>query len=287
MNIFAIDIGGTFVKYGVWNEGKLKETNKFKTPDTWDGLTKKCKEILATFQESYSIEGVAVSAPGAVDAQTGLIGGISAVSYIHEVEFQKELESILELPVKIENDANCAALAESWLGVAKGFECVLFVVLGTGVGGAIINQGKINHGANLYGGEFGLMVLDQGKTFSDFTISNIARQFSEGKDQDYSGEDIFHLAEKLEDKEAQDTIEKYCHYTSLGIYNLLVSYNPDRIVIGGGISDKEGFISELSMRVQLKLAQHGVSQIHNDIVACYFRNDANLIGAVSMFMDVK
>ena len=284
MSIFTIDIGGTFVKYGVWHHGKIQEGNKFPTPKTWTELVQTCKSLLTNFQKKYTIEGVAVSAPGAVDSKNGVIRGISAVPYIHHIEFKKELEDTLGVPVEIENDANCAALAENWLGAAKGYERTLFVVLGTGVGGAILHKGNLDTGANLFGGEFGLMVLDQGKTFSNLgTVVSMEKRFSKGKARNYSGEEIFKLAEVKQDEEAQKAINDFYHYLSLGIYNLLSSYNPDRIVIGGGVSAKEGFIRTLNEKVKEKLKHYGVADIHCDIVACHFHNNSNLIGAASLF----
>ena len=101
------------------------------------------------------VDGVAISAPGAVDDKKGIIGGCSAVPYIHDFFIQKELETLFELPVSLENDVNCAALAEVFKGAAKDVDHALFIVIGTGIGGAIIQNRKLHKGRNLFGGEFG------------------------------------------------------------------------------------------------------------------------------------
>lgn len=93
------------------------------------------KESLAV---KYKLIGAAFSLPGAVDDAAGIIGGTSALPYIHDFPIKRALGEKLFLPVAMENDANCAALGEAWLGVAKFCQDVVFLVIGTGVGGAVV-----------------------------------------------------------------------------------------------------------------------------------------------------
>lgn len=100
-------------------------------------------------KKEHIIQGVAISSPGAVNKNTGVIEGASALPYIHGFNIQSELETLFALPVSIENDANCAALAEVAFGAAKGCTTALLLVLGTGVGGAVVIDGKVHHGEHL------------------------------------------------------------------------------------------------------------------------------------------
>ncbi|MFR7444616.1 MAG: ROK family protein [Sellimonas intestinalis] len=106
-----------------------------------------------------------------MNVSTGVIGGRSAVLCIHGLSWTEELTRRFQVPSSIENDANCAAMAEVTFGNARGYKNLAFVVCGTGIGGAVVIDGKICCGANLYGGEFGCMVMrDREGNLSTFSL---------------------------------------------------------------------------------------------------------------------
>ena len=110
MKILAFDIGGSSVKYAVIDEaGTILTKDKKPTPETRDGFFALVGEIAASFAGQYVFSGAAFSFPGAVDDATGVIGGASAIPYIHDFPMRQELEARLELPIAMENAANCAA----------------------------------------------------------------------------------------------------------------------------------------------------------------------------------
>ena len=153
----AFDVGGTSVKYAVVNEeGGVSSSNKFKTPDT---LEKMYQEIENVAHEYQDVEGIALSMPGAVDSDGGIIYGSSAIDYIHGPNIKEDLKQRLNKDVEFENDANCAALAEVWKGVACHENDCCFIVSGTGIGGAVIKDRHVHHGNALHGGEFGYMIM--------------------------------------------------------------------------------------------------------------------------------
>jgi predicted NBD/HSP70 family sugar kinase len=153
----AFDVGGTSVKYAVVNEeGEVSSSNKFKTPDT---LEKMYQEIENVAHEYQDVEGIALSMPGAVDSDGGIIYGSSAIDYIHGPNIKEDLKQRLNKDVEFENDANCAALAEVWKGVACHENDCCFIVSGTGIGGAVIKDRHVHHGNALHGGEFGYMIM--------------------------------------------------------------------------------------------------------------------------------
>ncbi|PFJ17672.1 N-acetylmannosamine kinase [Bacillus cereus] len=291
MGVLAFDIGGSAVKFGIWENEKLGDVSQFKTPLSWEEMQQKLIEIAESFQKSGRvIEGIAISAPGVVDKERGQINGISAVPYIHKIPVFKMLTKTFQLPVSIENDANCAALAELWKGAAKDCQNVLFVVIGTGIGGAVIIDGKLQTGAHLYGGEFGLMVLDNDQSFSTLgTAVNMAKRYSlsKGKPEDfYSGEEVFRLAD-TGDTVAKEHVSDLYHYLALGIYNLQYTFDPEKIILGGGVSSKEDLISEINKRLQIRLEKNQLKDFFPVIVPCEYKNNANLIGAVANFMNER
>ncbi|AOA03024.1 ROK family protein [Carnobacterium maltaromaticum] len=285
MAILAFDMGGTAVKYGVWSDGELMAQSNFPTPDTWEQLQAKLIEVKNTLRNEFTLTGVGISAPGSVDTEKGEIGGISAIPYIHHFPIQLAFEELLELPVTIENDANCAALAEIWQGAAKGKKDILFVVIGTGIGGAVIVDGKLHKGKHLYGGEFGIMVLDDGRSFSDLgTAANMAKRYSEHKGSIFTGKEVFDLAEKGE-TDAVEAVHEFYHYLSLGLFNLQFTLDPEMIVIGGGISEKEELFKEINQRIQTRFEEKELKDFLPVIVPCTHKNDANLVGAVAVFKE--
>lgn len=294
MNLLVFDFGGTSVKYALWSDHQLvHEVASFPTPSTWTGTQEKLLEVKAHFEKDCELSGVAFSFPGCIDHETGEILGHSAIKYIHHFPIQKALSELLKLPVAMENDANCAALAEVWLGVAKAYQNVLFVVVGTGVGGAIVIDGKIHSGSHLYGGEWGFMYLNYDGQFRNQTLSGLgtavwmAHRYCERVNVPrgtYSGADIFKFAAQG-DVNAACEVETFYKYLSLGLFNLQISFDPEVIVIGGGISANQEVITKLESRVNFLLKEANIQDFQTTLLPCAYGNDANLIGAVKNFLD--
>lgn len=288
MSLLAIDIGGTSIKFGVWDNDKLINTGAINTPDSWDEMRKEFKLLKSKMELKFNIEGVAISAPGAVNNKKGIIEGASAVPYIHHFPIQNELEELLNCDVAMENDANCAALAEVWNGSAKGLKDILFVVIGTGIGGAVIVDGKIRHGKNLFGGEFGYMLLTETETFSMLgTAVKMARKVCDRKNLEYSeltGEDVFKLATEG-DEIALDEVDKFYYYVARGIFNLQYCFDPERIVIGGGVSNKEDLLTNINSKLEKICSKVNGASIMPEVVLCSYKNDANLIGAIYNYLN--
>lgn len=286
MGLLVFDIGGSAVKYGYWDGTQLKGKSQFKTPITWSAMKDELQQVKETLASEYLIEGVGFSAPGVVNADKRQINGISAVPYIHNFDIYNELEEIFNVPVAIENDANCAGMAEFYEGAGKEFTNVAFVVIGTGVGGALFTEGKLTRGAHLYGGEFGMMFLDKDKTFSELgTAVQMAWRYSERKNlpkDAYTGKEVFDLAE-AGDSLAQEEVENFYNYLTKGLFNIQFSFDPDILVLGGGISAKAGLVEEVNRRMSKLLDKAGLHDFIPDIRLCDYRNDANLIGAAANY----
>lgn len=288
MAIAVFDWGGTSVKVGLWEAETLQGGVSFATPGSWTQMKDEMAKVIKGYRESGTeINGVAISSPGAVNTQTGVIEGISAIPYIHHFEIQKELSAYFNCPVAIENDANCAGIAEVWRGAAKDYQNVLFVVLGTGVGGAIIQNGQVMKGSHLYGGEFGLMFVTETNTFSEVgTAVKMAERYCKRKDipsGSVSGAEIFELA-TTGDSLAQEEVEKFYNYLTKALFSLQFTTDPEVIVIGGGISAKAGLAEELNQRLAALFKKYELKDFLPKIVTCVYQNEANLIGAVANYM---
>ena len=290
MKILAFDIGGSSVKYAVIDEaGTILTKDKKPTPETRDGFFALVGEIAASFAGQYVFSGAAFSFPGAVDDVTGVIGGASAVPYIHDFPMRQELEARLELPIAMENDANCAALGESWLGAGKGHDDMAFLVIGSGVGGAVVKDKRIHHGRHLHGGEFGFMVVGADHHILSETGSTraVAEAVADAKGvphDEMDGEKAFALAVGG-DMDAQDAVDAMQEALARAAYNIQYSIDPEVIVLGGAVSERPGFAEAIQQKIDQLLKDVEIAHVRPVVAAAQHGNDANLLGAVRNLLD--
>jgi len=281
----AFDIGGTYVKCGIVDEdAQILHSSKERTPKTLDGLL----DLIENYRGICSdAEGIAISSCGAVSYE-GVVYGSSALPYIHGPNIKKLVSERTNLPVFHENDANCAGYAEIWKGAAKGKKDVMVMVIGTGIGGSIFKDGHLHKGANLHGGEFGYMLLST--NFSDSndvwartaSTKALVRKVAKAKQLDpeeLSGEEIFAMAD-AGDKDCMKAIDEFYHLLAVGIYNLHYIYDPEIILIGGGISAREDLITNINKKLDAILSAIDLAKIKPSIATCELRQHANLLGAV-------
>ena len=132
-NYIVFDIGGSSVKWSIMSKmGDILTKDKIKVADSVNQFFEELSKIVNINKNNFNLKGIAISSPGAVDSITGIVGGASAIPYIHGPNFKEILKEKTGLDVAIENDANCAALGECWLGAAKEENDCAFVVCGSG-----------------------------------------------------------------------------------------------------------------------------------------------------------
>lgn len=285
MSLLVFDIGGQGVKHAIWQDATLINKGSFQTPTQWEHLKETMKEVLVAAQIQHDITGVAISSPGSVDAKRGVVNGISAVSYLHGFKIVEAWQELFALPVAIENDANAAALAELNYGVAKDYKNVAFMIIGSGIGGAIAMNGELVKGRHLFAGEIGYMLLDKNNTLSNLASSllQIQRHNEAHPDKTIAnGLELFTLAQNNHSK-AKAMVNEIYDSLAQGIYNLSLMIDPELVAIGGGISVRPEITTELTKRVSILLETHGAGDIKPNIQVCHFFNDANLIGAAVNF----
>lgn len=279
MKILCFDMGGTAVKYGVWDDEKITKTGSFKTPTTWDEMKQQMRQVATKFAD---VEGVGISSPGSVDSKLGVIRGISAIPYIHNFEIVKELTELFNKQVTIENDANSAALAELYYGRAKDLNNVVFYIIGSGIGGAVSISKQLVKGANLFGGEIGYMLMDGKKT-----LSQIASPVEIAKRYHFeSGKELFDLAAKG-NEQAKVGAEEVYDTLARSMYNVALMLDPELILIGGGISQRDDFVSPIQVKLDHYLKANGAGDLKIKIDRCEFLQNANLIGAAVNYQNTK
>lgn len=291
-NILSIDFGGTYIKYGfVDTDGNIVNKDLIQTPSTLEDLIKFIKKQVLSYPNK-DIKGIAISAPGSV-SEEGVIYGSSAIPYIHGPNMKHVIEKETGLRTQIENDANCVGLAEVWRGAAIGKKDVAIVVIGTGIGGSLIKNGAVHKGNSLHGGEFGYMILNPYNLGSGMnTLSEVASTYSILKRvaaekqieiSTLTGEMIFSMADQG-DEICKRAISEFITMLSIGIYNIQYAYDPELILIGGGISQRDDLIIRIRKEIDRIIATVDVATITPKIERCAFHADANLIGATYHYM---
>ncbi|WP_179395119.1 ROK family protein [Lacticaseibacillus absianus] len=282
MTLAVIDIGGTTIKFARYADGALTARFAEASPATLDAFYAVLSAAVEKLKEAGPLTGVAISSPGAVNQATGVIEGASALPYIHNFKIVPELERRFGLPVAIENDANCAALAEVASGAAAGRQRVAVLVLGTGVGGAIIAEGRVAHGHHLLGGEFGYM-LQNGDTLShQGTAVAVAKAYEAASGEVVSGQDVFERA-AAGDALAVRLTEQMYQALAEAIFNLQYSFDPEVFLIGGGISRNPALIPGIERHLDQVMATVEIADVKPSVMSCKYLEAANLMGAVANF----
>ncbi|BDZ32321.1 ROK family protein [Lactiplantibacillus sp. WILCCON 0030] len=282
-----IDIGGTSIKFAIWQNDTLTHHHAVPTPKTKAEFMTVLTTEVAQMKTQAPITGVGISSPGAVNKVTGVIEGASAIPYIHNFPIQAELVERFGVPVSLENDANCAALAELAGGAGAGASSLAFLVIGTGVGGALIFNHQIWHGAHLFGGEFGYTKINDHGTLSELgTVPNAIRRYlaATGKQlaSPLTGEKLYTLAAKA-DLDAQRELNTMYAALAQGIFNIQYSFDPEKIVLGGGISNNPQLIPGIETALDKIYKQVEIATIRPELALCRYTSEANLRGAAVDF----
>jgi len=284
MNLMVFDLGGTSVKYATYINEELKNNGFFKTPDTLEDLIEEMSKVMDT---KMKIEGIAISSPGSVNQKDRIIEGISALPYIHFVPIYDLFEEAFNVPVTIENDANCAGLCEVEFGAAKEGTNIVSMVLGTGMGGSVFINRQLHTGSHLFGGEFGMSLNTNDLTASENgTLVATSRKYLQETGKKVDGIKLLDLYDQGE-VEATRIVDEMFDYIAETLYNIQVIIDPDTVVLGGGISNREKLPEELSNRLFKLLEKIDIQSAAPKIVNAKFKNDANLIGAVINFQKNK
>lgn len=297
----GFDIGGTTIKYGVLNEqGEILEKAAIKTNYVVEELLNEMEQIVANAQEKYEIEGIGISAPGIIQ-KDGFMLTAGAIKPLYGMNLKQALGKRCQLPVAIENDANAAALAERWIGNAQGIDNYLCMVLGTGIGGGIVLNGEVFRGAHGMAGEFGWMIIDQLPEQGDIeevsvnkkvaTVGGLCYQYNIAqKKSNPQAEPVWDARELFAREAAGEALATailagFFIDLSVTLINLISCFDPEVILVGGGISANEVFIQRLQESLsEVKSRHESIHYLEGKTIApvrtAKLQNDAGMIGAV-------
>lgn len=288
----SIDIGGTAVKYGIINEAGTILTKSEQPTEAEKGgpaILEKALAIVSRFKEEHELSGICISTAGMVDTEKGeIFYAAPLIPNYAGTQFKKTMEETFHIPCEVENDVNCAGLAENTSGAAKGSKITLCLTIGTGIGGCILIDGRVFHGYSNSACEVGYMHMFD-SDFQTLGASSILcrkvaeRKTAAGKDgTGWDGRRIFEEAKKGDDICSQ-AIDEMVLILGRGIANICYVLNPQTVVLGGGIMAQEAF---LKPKIQAALEQYLVPSIAGNtaLKMAAHRNNAGMLGAFYHFM---
>ncbi|MBF0778784.1 ROK family protein [Streptococcus cuniculi] len=284
----AIDIGGTSIKYGLIAENdQLIERHEMPTEAHKGGpaILEKVAEIVSGYLETVSLSGICVSSAGMVNPDKGEIfyAGPQIPNYAG-TQFKKDLEARFGVPCEIENDVNCAGLAEVISGRGKGAKVAVCLTVGTGIGGCLLIDSQVFHGFSHSACEVGYLHLPDG-AFQDLASTTaLVRYVAEahGDDvADWNGRRIFQEMEKG-NLLCKQGVDRMVHYLAKGIANICYVANPEVVILGGGIMGQEAI---LKPKIQEALTANIVPSIaeKTKLVFAQHQNTAGMFGAYYHF----
>lgn len=286
----CFDIGGSSLKCAAADEeGKLFHTRSNPMSADIEGLLAHMK----AYQKDITMQGItllgaAISSCGAVDCDSGMIGGSSAVPFIHGFSWKERIQRELGMDCEIENDANCAALSELFFGKAKNIQDMAFLVIGTGVGGAIVRNRKICHGAHRYGGEFGMMLVKQADgSVQNFSLcastSSMVRKMEALTAEEWNGVRIFEEAQQG-NAMCREVIQTFYEELAFGVFNVQHMLDPEMILFGGAISARRDFTQRIMEAYEKLQRELDFETLTPRLECCTYRQDANLLGALAHYL---
>ena len=235
----GVDLGGTNIRAGRVMDDMIEEQNQVRTPkdakDEW-ATVEAIKDVIRAVMNDR-VEAIGIGVPSVVDREKGIVYNVTNIPHWEEVHLKKALEKEFDMPVYLDNDANCFALAERYMGVGRDFEHFVGLTIGTGIGGGIIQQGKLLQDANCGSGEFGeLPYKDQNVQYyaSGSFFSNVY-----GVD----GGEMYRRA-KRQDPEALEAYRQMGKYLGETVKIIVLTLDPQMIVFGGTVAEAHSFFEE-------------------------------------------
>lgn len=305
---FGVDVGGTTIKMGVFDpEGKVLDKWEIPTrtenngdkilPDIAAAVKNKMEEMKI---DKESVVGVGIGVPGPVN-DDGVV--FKAVNLGWDVmNIKEELEGLVGLPVSAGNDANVAALGEMWCGGGRGYNNMVLVTLGTGVGGGIILNGKILAGSTGAGGEIGhIHIKDDESDTCGCGNRGCLEQYASAtgivrlanrklastnedtvlRNEEISAKSVFD-AVKAKDKVACEIAEEFGEYLGKGLSAIAAVVNPQAFVIGGGVSKAGDVLLDYVSKYYNQYVFHACKNVAFKLAT--LGNDAGIYGAAKLVL---
>ncbi len=278
MRIAGIDIGGTSIKAGVFDGEACVYRDSRKTPF---GNPAAVCDLIADMLAGQDVQLAGVGTAGSVDPRRGTVFA-SNLGW-EGVRLREMLGERLGVPVWVDNDAQAAMMAEWHDGACRGAECALYITLGTGIGGAMIVGGRPYRGKNNLGAEFGHMILHpdgprcacgRRGCLEYYASATALKRMAGGRSCHAIIDDA-----KAGNAAMLDVFESFVHELCLGLNSLIMAFDPEYIVLGGGLSGAGEFLADACQRELARIFDDTTDPLYCRVRIAEHQNDAGIIGA--------
>lgn len=291
----ALDFGGTAVKYAFMDgDGTFLEKGKV---DEVPGSVDELILLSETLMKKREVKGIAISIPGVIDPVRGIAHTGGILEYLSDTPLKDRMEEKLKVPVWMDNDAKCAGRAEARTGCLKDVKDGAVIVLGTGVGGCLILDHQVRGGVHLRSGEFSDVFIEHDMTYEkpdtrwwdvngrEGLLKLVQHQLNDQEERD--GVEIFKMALDGNEK-VKKALYEFTFHLAIEIYNIHALIDVERVAIGGGISAQPMLIEMIREHLdEIDRRDTDFTVTKPEVVACEYRNDANLLGALYGFLEAN
>ncbi len=290
MYAIGIDIGGMSAKVGLVEDGRLLNEERIPTgsdPD-YDAFVEELARRIDTIKTDHPVERVGISSCGLIDRQKGAIAYSNNIRW-EDKHLTEDLGRRIGMPVKIANDAKCAALAEAVLGAGRNYGRVCMITLGTGVGGCMIRNGRLDEGSP-YADADGILghitVVHNGRRCTCgrrgcleayASATAVVGDYRERTGETVSAKEVFDRA-RAGEIPAAETVEGFREYLADGLVSLVNVLRPEVIVLGGGMAAAANDYLE-DLRRAVNTLPYGGWLLPVKVVTAELGNEAGMIGA--------
>ena len=276
MKILTVDIGGTYTKYALMTpEAEILKKGKIPTPDNREDEI----EAIGKVFDEIPADMIAVSMPGIIDTTTGYCSQGGALDFNVGFYIRDTIAARCGVPVTVENDAKCAAMAEAATGALSDVNDGFFLTLGTMVGGGYIKDRKLHKGIHFSAGETAFIITDIDGDGSASSVLGNKRSVN-WLIQGYPSGEAFFEAFDAGAPEAEQRLNEYAHGLAVQIFNLQTVLDPEKFAIGGGISARKEVVEYINRNLDELYKNCPFHVPHAVVVRSRYLNDANLIGAL-------
>ncbi|MBU5425562.1 ROK family protein [Tissierella pigra] len=292
-NIACFDIGGTFIKYGILDiNGSILFKEKFPSPkrDCKKEIPLEIGKKIEELKNDYTIQAIGISTAGKINSNKGeIIFASHNLPGYTGAKLSKDIKELTGLETFIENDVNAAALGEYWKGAGQGIENFVCMTIGTGIGSAIVIDGKLHRGVGEGSGELGHTIINEDGVNCNCgsngcyeryaSTSSLVREYERKANLlsgSITGKDIMN---KVKDKEilAVEVYNKFLNHVVTGLVNITHILDLGLIIVGGGISESGDLFFEEINNIFSKKVMPSYSE-YTKIVQAKLGNDAGLVG---------
>jgi glucokinase len=306
--VLAADLGGTLIKMAaVRRNGEMLRRIERPTPqgETDDAIIETLAAMHSELSEAAGLSnaGMAMAAASIIDPENGIMTSSPNIPALNGSHLPRKLSEMIGAPVVLENDATAAAIGESWVGAATGYANSICLTLGTGVGGGIIIDGKVLRGPDGTAGEIGHSVIEhnghlcgcgQLGCLEQYTSATAVVRMTKERLAEFPGSTLHAVAVLTStdiydaavagDALASEVFEKMAAYLGDGIVGLVNVFNPDIIVLAGGLSKAWPVFGErLRERIDKKAFRRPAERVK--INPATLGSDAGILGAAKILFD--